>query len=48
MDNGDQYFGKKIIVMSKYLHNARCQILKDEWQLMTLAWHRGCNYNGVA
>ncbi len=48
MDDGDQYFEKKIIVMSKYLHNATCQILKDEWQLMTLAWHHGCNYNGVA
>jgi len=42
MDNGDQYFEKKIIFMSKFFHNATCWILKDGWQLIM------CNYNGVA
>jgi hypothetical protein len=46
MDDGNQYSEKKI--MSKNLHSARCQILIHGWQLMTLAWHHGCNYNGVA
>ncbi len=27
MDNGDQYFEKKIIFMSKNLHSAMCHIL---------------------
>jgi hypothetical protein len=46
MDNGDQYFEKKI--MSKNLHSVTCQIIIDEWQLMMLTWHHGCSYNGVA
>ncbi len=29
MDNGDQYFEKIIIFLSKNLHNAMCQILVD-------------------
>ncbi len=29
MNNGDQYFKKKIIFMSKNLHGATCQILID-------------------
>ncbi len=45
MDNGDQYFEKK---MSKNLHNATSQILIDVWQLMMLACHHMCSYNGVA
>jgi hypothetical protein len=36
------------IIVSKNLHNAMCQTLITGWQLMTLAWHHGCNYNGVA
>jgi hypothetical protein len=46
MDDGDQYFEKKI--MSKTFHCATCQILIDGWQLMMLTWHHGCNYNGLA
>jgi hypothetical protein len=46
MDNGDQYFEKK--TMSKNLHNATCKILMGGWQLMMLAWHHVCSYNGVA
>jgi signal transduction histidine kinase len=46
MGNGNQYFEKKI--MSKNLHNAISQILIDVWQLMMLAWHHVCSYNGVA
>ncbi len=46
MDDVDQYFQKKL--MSKNLHNATCQILVYGWQLMTLVWHHGCSYNGVA
>jgi len=45
LDDGDQYIEKKI--MSKNLHNATCQILIHGWQLMTLAWHHVCNYNGI-
>jgi hypothetical protein len=44
MDNGDQYFN---FFMSKNLHNATCEILINGWQLMALAWHNECNYNGV-
>jgi hypothetical protein len=33
MNDGDQYFEKKIIFMSKNLHSA------DGWQSMTLTWH---------
>jgi hypothetical protein len=29
MNDGDQYFEKKIIFMLKYFHNAMCQILID-------------------
>jgi hypothetical protein len=47
MDNGDQYFKKKQIFMSKNLHSTTCQLLMDGQQLMTLAWHHGCNYNGI-
>ncbi len=46
MNDGDQYFEKKI--MSKNFHNVMCQILINGWQSMTLAWHHGCSYNGVA
>ncbi len=46
MDDGDQYFEKKIV--SKNLHNVRCQILIDGWQLIMSTWHHGCSYNGVA
>jgi hypothetical protein len=45
MDDGDQYFEKTI--MSKKFHIFTCQILINAWQLMTLAWHHVCNYNGV-
>ncbi len=31
-----------------YIYECTHQILIDGWQLMTLEWHRGCNYNGVA
>jgi hypothetical protein len=48
MDDGDQYFEKKIVFMSKFFHNATCYILIYGWQLMTLAWHHGWNYNWVA
>ncbi len=48
MDNGDQYFEKKIIFMLKFFHITMCQILIDEWQLMTSTRHHECNYNGVA
>jgi hypothetical protein len=30
MDDGDQYFKKNAIFMSKFFHNAMCQILMDE------------------
>ncbi len=36
------------IYIAKNLHSAMCQILIDGWQLMMLAWHHGCNCNGVA
>jgi hypothetical protein len=45
MDNGNKYFKEK---MSKNLHNATCKILIDGWQLLMLAWHHGCNNNGIA
>jgi hypothetical protein len=48
MNDGDQYFGKKIIFMLKNLHSATCQILINGWQSMTLAWHHGYSYNGIA
>jgi len=34
--------------MSKNPHNATCQILVYEWQLIMLTWHHGCSHNGVA
>jgi hypothetical protein len=46
--NGDQYFKKKIIFMSKNLYNGMCQILIDGQQLMTSTWHHRCTYNGIA
>jgi hypothetical protein len=33
---------------SKKFHNATCQILMDEWELITSTWHYGCSYSGVA
>jgi hypothetical protein len=45
MDDGDQYFEKKI--MSKNLHSTTCQILINRWQLMMLAWHHECSYYRV-
>jgi hypothetical protein len=30
MNNGDQYFEKKIIFMSKKFHNAMCHILMND------------------
>jgi hypothetical protein len=45
MDDANQFFLKK---MSKNIHNVMCQILIYRWQLMTLTWHHGCSYNGVA
>jgi hypothetical protein len=48
MDDGDQYFKKIIIFMSKNLHSAMCQILIDGWQLIISAWHHECSYNGIA
>jgi hypothetical protein len=36
MDDEDQYFEKNTIFMSNFFHNAMCQILMDEWQLMEL------------
>jgi hypothetical protein len=46
MDNGDQYFKKKLC--PKNLHTATCQILIDKWQLMKSTLHRGCSYNEIA
>jgi len=34
MNDGVQYFKKKIAFMSKKLHNATCYILIDGWQSM--------------
>jgi hypothetical protein len=48
MDDGDQYFEKKRIFMFENFHSATCQILIDGWQLMTLSWQHGCNYNEIA
>jgi hypothetical protein len=48
MNDGNQYFEKKIFFMSKNIHSAMCQILIDGWQSMTSTWHHGCNYNKVA
>jgi hypothetical protein len=48
MNDGDQYFEKKTIFMSKNLHNATCQILISGWQSMTSSWHHECSYNGIA
>jgi hypothetical protein len=46
VDSDNKYLEKKII--SNFFHNATCQILINGWQLMTLIWHHGCKYNGVA
>jgi hypothetical protein len=47
--NGDQYFKKKIIFMSKFFQNATCYILiymgDNQWDQIG---HHGCNYNEVA
>jgi hypothetical protein len=32
--------------LCKNLHNVTCEILMNGWQLMMLAWHHGCSYNG--
>jgi len=48
MDDGNQSFKKKIIVMLTKNHSGTCQILIDGWQLMMSTWYHGCSYNGVA
>ncbi len=47
IDDGDQYFVSKKIV-SKNVYPSTCHILTNEWQLMTLTWCHGYNYNEVA
>jgi hypothetical protein len=47
MNNGDQYFKKKIIFMSKNLHGVTCKILINGQQSMMSTWHHGCSYNGI-
>jgi hypothetical protein len=46
MDNGDQYFEKKILCPKIFIM-PHVKFLIDVWQLMTLTWHHGCSYNGV-
>jgi len=48
LNDGNQYFEKKIIFMSKNIHSVMYQILINGWSSMTSSWHHGCNYNGVA
>ncbi len=45
MNDGDQYFEKKIIFMAKNHHSPTSQNLIDGGQSMISTWHHGWNYN---